>query len=499
MVEQFTKENFKIESTEDALAFDRKIVQNNKRLMDLAEEFFTKADDCESNRFAVIDEMINEIAMLHKDGYNDRAIELIIPFLPILPYDVANQTGLWGSILNFPSISLDQAVIRNHKRNLDTKLLSESSATALDAFSDLMKSRYTKKKQLQKLPEFKEYRAKLELILRILREKYGLPEYAYEFLAPADPKVISSTMEIRRHISGITDFTLSSWIRNIPISDNTWLSAIELALSTAGFDSDTIASLDALSKEDLDTLIKNRYHAILVNGVMIHTISTFAQNEIYQKLYETTYERDKEASEKKALRTENQNLRGQIGAANKKIEEQKARIKFLEKNKSSHQQKSDKEKQTATLIHQHNNETREKDRQIEQMRQRIEQLENERMEAEHRAMLNDEKIIEDKPWLELELPKKNVVFLGGHQNMYKKLQDKYRGWTFMTLESGMIGLPKNPEAIFVWSGHLSHTLWQKLNEAYGGREKITYVSATNISRLEEEMKHGLWKLQTQNS
>ena len=87
-----------------------------------------------------------------------------------------------------------------------------------------------------------------------------------------------------------------------------------------------------------------------------------------------------------------------------------------------------------------------------------------------------------------ELPSDNVLFIGGHPNMLSKLMPLYPKWRFVSTDVSSGSLPKDmrPAFIFVWSNHLSHSLSDRLKNAYGGMP-VGYCKATNVSLLIEEM------------
>ena len=86
------------------------------------------------------------------------------------------------------------------------------------------------------------------------------------------------------------------------------------------------------------------------------------------------------------------------------------------------------------------------------------------------------------------LPKKGVVFLGGHQNMTKKLQQKYPQWHFLSDDQLTKSKTLNSEIVFYWTKHSSHKLMQYVYSKLPDDAEIHYVTATNLSLLESEMK-----------
>lgn len=83
------------------------------------------------------------------------------------------------------------------------------------------------------------------------------------------------------------------------------------------------------------------------------------------------------------------------------------------------------------------------------------------------------------------LPEGNVLFLGGHQNMTKKLRQIFPNWTYLSddlfKEIGQI------DTIFFWTKHSSHSMMEFVACRKSNDAKICYVTATNIKRLIKEM------------
>ncbi len=85
------------------------------------------------------------------------------------------------------------------------------------------------------------------------------------------------------------------------------------------------------------------------------------------------------------------------------------------------------------------------------------------------------------------LPRKRVLFLGGHANMVKKLRQLFPDWDFLTDDELGSWTGSECEVIFFWSAHCSHLVWQYVNARKGKDTPYLYVTATNIDRLVSEM------------
>lgn len=88
------------------------------------------------------------------------------------------------------------------------------------------------------------------------------------------------------------------------------------------------------------------------------------------------------------------------------------------------------------------------------------------------------------------LPQKKVLFLGGHQNMTKKLQIMHPDWKFLSDEQFKRKCSMDIDFVFYWTGHGSHKLMQFAYSRIPETAQIIYVTATNLSRLEHEMLEG---------
>lgn len=93
-------------------------------------------------------------------------------------------------------------------------------------------------------------------------------------------------------------------------------------------------------------------------------------------------------------------------------------------------------------------------------------------------------------WKDLrDLPEDGILFVGGHPNMLSKLKPMHPGWTFVTTDVSVAALPRDmqPKHIFVYSSHLSHSLFARLHARYAS-VPTGYVTSTNLDRLHHEMR-----------
>lgn len=85
------------------------------------------------------------------------------------------------------------------------------------------------------------------------------------------------------------------------------------------------------------------------------------------------------------------------------------------------------------------------------------------------------------------LPEKGVLFVGGHQNLTKKLRKKFPKWVFISDEQMKRHTNISQRTIFYWSNHCSHKLMRYVFSKLSKESDVIYVTATNVSLLISEM------------
>lgn len=86
------------------------------------------------------------------------------------------------------------------------------------------------------------------------------------------------------------------------------------------------------------------------------------------------------------------------------------------------------------------------------------------------------------------LPDDGVLFVGGHPNMLKKVKAIHPFWTYQS-GRGRVRPLDTTRVVFVWNKHLGHPEFDAIQAGLKGRDlPMFYVSATNMNRLEREMK-----------
>ena len=90
------------------------------------------------------------------------------------------------------------------------------------------------------------------------------------------------------------------------------------------------------------------------------------------------------------------------------------------------------------------------------------------------------------------LPERNVVFVGGHPNMLKKLVQEHPGWRF--IDGGDYAFDRfssQPAILFFWDGHMGHPCFARAKKFLEPATPVGYVKSTNIDMLEGEMRR-IW-------
>lgn len=447
----------------------------------------------EDARYDSFSEMKAELRQLAEDGFSPDVLKRITPYMPFLETQAVTITALWDTCVSAPCISNDLLSNRTRKWKPDLPALPEAKQSQLSDIMLLSEARQEQRKSNKKVTQ--RYKASLTKVLTFLRSKNLIPANSSDIFCRTtllhNPLFLNRMLYALGPLYGILNGGMIDGLSKASISDNTWLSAIELVLLMQGITEDEIENLGAPEENDeLDAIMSAVWPNIICYGLLIHNLHLFTKDPYLTMLYLNNYEPNRDASERKELRQTNQRLEEEKNALQRRISDQKNQIASLKAQLSRTPQSG---KADSALVHQFNLKLKEKDGAIEQLQRRIELLENERAEQEHRAMLDAEAALTTKPWLQEDLPENGILFVGGHTNMVKKLKEIHPSWSYIS-DYINASLPTKVNAIFIWPAHLSHPLWYRINETYQGREKMLYVQATNLGRLEEEMKYELWKM-----
>lgn len=95
----------------------------------------------------------------------------------------------------------------------------------------------------------------------------------------------------------------------------------------------------------------------------------------------------------------------------------------------------------------------------------------------------------------MELPQKGVLFLGGHQNMTKKLRQQFPKWTYVTDDHLKRCSSINQTIVFYWTKHSSHKMMQYVYSKLPNDASVIYVTATNLPLLIAEMQRTYQELE----
>ena len=89
-----------------------------------------------------------------------------------------------------------------------------------------------------------------------------------------------------------------------------------------------------------------------------------------------------------------------------------------------------------------------------------------------------------------------ALFLGGHITLVNKVKELHPEWTFLTDDEFIRGWRKlGFMYVFYWTAHSSHAMKYYTEARLDPDAKIIYVSATNLTLLEEEMLQGFNQVQ----
>lgn len=93
---------------------------------------------------------------------------------------------------------------------------------------------------------------------------------------------------------------------------------------------------------------------------------------------------------------------------------------------------------------------------------------------------------EQSPSPALSLPTDNVLFLGGHTNMTKKLKQIFPNWKFIS-DDAFKSKSLKSDVVFFWTGHSSHKMTKYVFSRLPENVNVIYLTATNLSLLMQEM------------
>lgn len=257
-----------------------------------------------------------------------------------------------------------------------------------------------------------------------------------------------------------------------------WLEACELSQALTGPLQGWLASLEGRQDQDPDFifeaefLLKELQILPLVFALLIHTIHTMDE---YAAMGSNTAQGQ--------LQKQVAALREEIEALKLELEEKTARLDNLRAKAQDNTKAAIK--QNTEAYHQYQSELREKDDYIDYLERQLRKQQTEELDF---AIRNEH--FEQDPWKDIDLPEKGVLFLGGHQNMTKKLWNKYPEWLFVT--DDRLRTLDDVKYVFYWTNHGSHKMMRHVFSQLAEDTEIFYVTFTNIELLEDEMKRLYW-------
>lgn len=270
------------------------------------------------------------------------------------------------------------------------------------------------------------------------------------------------------------------------ITKNEWLEAISITsamMSELGTDIE-----DAFYEFDADwalqcNSIKVRDTAlsmIISFGAIIHTIHSLAEN--------TAKSRD---AQEQVIRSAAEESSAKVTALESQLAEANAKIASLQEklNAATMDAHSAADKAARELEHDHQEEIRKKDAYIRVLETKLEKIQDEEVDLCAKQAFET---TGDNAWQTIDLPKDNILFMGGHQNLTKRLKQTYPGWAFITDDHIRQAPPRNPDCVFFWSDHCSHKLYQNLLARLPDDVEIIYLTSTNQDLLNDEMKKKYW-------
>lgn len=446
-------------------------------------------------------EVLKQADRLLSDGFSTEAVSDLAMYIPY--FEDENQlfsVYMANGNTKAPSYCLDAWVKRQAKRKRSC-VEDEEDALLLETYDDMAVKRRmeTRKEKKAKNPLYKRkrsYKDTLERIYDYFMDDEMLPAntaMAFSYF-PLIPAYFNQMFRCLRQIFGVVDagyHDLHAFTgHENSISKSTWLQAIELALALDDlYDFQISEMADPREDKAVAELVELRYPTIIALGLLIHNLHLFSAQKYSEMLYQERNQKGV-SQEEISLQAQVQELTKKLSAANKEVES------LRKDNRALRQQLQSKGNNTDVnqLIHEHNAQLKSKDEKIEELQDLTERLEDEvstLASRVHMALYHNETA--DRAWTSISLPENRVLFAGGNRNLTNKLKQLHPDWVFANTENAP--LPTDVDVIFVMSNHvLSHGTWYRLNRFYQGRDLMRYVQATNLEKLELEMRYEYWSL-----
>lgn len=332
--------------------------------------------------------------------------------------------------------------------------------------------------------EFQAGKKKLEVTLKRIKERGYYQNYVSALLQENDAapqgKNWAFTQEV---LSGVTQCGARFGFYEIELTDEEWYTAIELSISLHYPDEIMDESVMSYAPH-LDELIDEiRAFVVLAHAMYELSARTFQTHKIL-KMMDTCngWETEKDALTERISALEAE-LERKAAIAMRDGEEKDRDLRELRKTVQS-------------LTYENEKLRREKEHMGELWAQEVEALEaayeaektvpEEDSEEDIQRQLTDEELFGS-----VELPEKDVLFLGGWTSLVHTVKQRHPEWTYINShEDRHIHGTPYIKTVFFFYGGISHKLtWRVYNELSNDVETV-FVSCKNKNRLELEMKRG---------
>ena len=349
----------------------------------------------------------------------------------------------------------------------------EKLTKAQDSFSDAGASNPGIQRTYHALKRLKEKNLAAENTME-LRDRMGSLKFKTD-----DGETPFSFADIA--LFGIPD-SLDDRYFSIPVDNDIWLRAIELTMlvNQPNEYADTDVRFAPFIEHNLAMIYLLAYQLAYAKFVS-------EENQAYSDKVgdiEKMAEKDKRIAE----------LEKALEAATRRADAMSARASELTAEKELLKRTSDK--RINELEHDLKDMETEKDKEIEffcRQNARLLGLSNPEQDAKEDAedeknfQFEDGDAEEDIEEFAHELPDKGVLFLGGHVNLVKKLRPLHPNWRYQS-DNQFNTANTSIKLVFMWNNHMSHSLEEKVFSVISKDIPVLYLTATNLNRLEHEMK-----------
>lgn len=310
-------------------------------------------------------------------------------------------------------------------------------------------------------------------------EQYGITTESAEdlFTNPKSRIVTNATWQtiVRPVVTALLQYGWYAHKYPAPITKDEWCEAIDFTSAVLYPCSKEIYEKnDPALKKAAATAFQSMSFAM---ANIIHTLHILEENQAVQSFQDGVQKEVQLLQARKMIEQLNDKI-GHLLQTNKALSEDAARAT------------EQKHKEMMELTHEHQKELRTRDDYITYLEQKVSSLQRKAVNTDNPSANNET----EKPWTNTELPESKVLFLGGHQNMTKKLLSMFPDWTFISDDHIAKDPPSDVKLVYFWIGHASHKLRQNIFKRLPADTQIVYLSATNIDMLVNEMKEKTWNM-----